>query len=287
MPELPEVAALVTQLDEELRGAVIARMDVPTFSALKTFDPPVSALGGLPIDGVRRIGKHIVIDVSGLHIVVHLMRAGWMSLRAIDPDQPTKRGKGPLAVRIVLAEGQALDITDASTQKKVAVHVVRDVDDVPSIARLGPDPLTDDVTLANFAALLDAAGRTQIKRVLRDQSVLAGIGNAYSDEILHAAKLSPFAAASGLDEAERQRLYDAMLSTLTEAVDRARGVKAGALKDDKRTHMNVHGRTGESCPECGDVIREVVYSDSSLQYCATCQTGGKPLKDRSTSKFLK
>jgi formamidopyrimidine-DNA glycosylase len=287
MPELPEVQALADQLDRELSGSVVARVDVVSISALKTFDPPTSALHGLRVSGAQRIGKHLAIDVDGLFIVIHLARAGWVRLRAVDVDRPTPRGKGPLAVRVVLAEGQALDITDAATQKKVAVHVVRDPLEVPSVARLGPDPLDPGFDAAALDAVLEAAGRAQIKGVLRAQSVIAGIGNAYSDEILHVARLSPFAPASGLDAEERARLFAAIGSELGGAVERARGVEAAALKDGKRQAMRVHGRTGEECPDCGDVVREVVFSDSTLQYCATCQTGGKPLKDRSTSKFLK
>ena len=137
------------------------------------------------------------------------------------------------------------------------------------------------------AGILAAEGRKQIKGVLRDQSVIAGVGNAYSDEVLHVAKLSPFAKASTLTDEQVDTLYQALRSTLTDAVAAASGKPAKELKDAKRAGMRVHGRTGEACPECGDVVREVSFADRSLQYCATCQTGGKPLADRRTSKFLK
>jgi formamidopyrimidine-DNA glycosylase len=287
VPELPEVQALADLLDRELTGEVVARVDVVSIAALKTFDPPTTALHGLAFTGARRIGKHLDLEVDGLHVVIHLARAGWVRLRAVDVSKPTPRGKGPLAVRFVLASGQALDVTDAASQKKVAVSVVRDPQDVPSVARLGPDPLDDAFDRSRLDAILDDAGRSQLKGVLRQQSVIAGIGNAYSDEILHAARLSPFAAAGALDDAERARLLASIKELMGDAVARASGLKATDLKDDKRQAMRVHGRAGEACPVCGDVVREVVFSDSSLQYCATCQTGGKVLKDRTTSKFLK
>jgi formamidopyrimidine-DNA glycosylase len=288
MPELPEVQALADVLETELRGDVVARIDIVSISVLKTFDPPPTAVQGLAIDGVRRLGKHLVIAVDEFAVVIHLARAGWVRMRAVDPATPTPRSsKSPLSARILLASGQALDLTDASTQKKVALHIVRDVMDVPSVARLGPDPLAPTFDAQALDAILATAGRAQLKGVLRSQSVIAGIGNAYSDEILHAARLSPFAAASGLDDDDRSRLLDAIKSLLADAVETSRGKATTELKDAKRATMSVHGRTGQDCPVCGDVVREVVFADSSLQYCATCQTGGKPLKDRSTSRFLK
>jgi formamidopyrimidine-DNA glycosylase len=178
------------------------------------------------------------------------------------------------------------DLTEAGTQKKLAAYVVRDPQEVPGIARLGPDPLADDYTVDRLRDLL-AGDRSQVKGVLRDQSKLAGIGNAYSDDILHAARLSPFKPASNLTAEEVQGLYDAIRSVLTEAVTRARGLAAGELKAEKKLGMRVHGKAGKPCPVCGDTIREVSFADSSLDYCATCQTGGKPLADRRLSRLLK
>lgn len=288
MPELPEVEALARWLDRELAGAVIARIDVTSINALKTYDPPPTALQGLAIEGVSRRGKHLVLSVDEFRIVVHLARAGWIRLKAVDVAKPTPRGKHAPALRIVLASNKAVDITDAATQKKVAVSIVRDIDDVPSVARLGIDPLDGVFDRAVLDAVLDTAGRAQIKGVLRDQSVIAGIGNAYSDEILHAARLSPFAPAAALDADQRAALMTSITDVLTHALERALEVSDGAgLKDDKRAGMAVHGRTGQPCPTCGDVVREVGFRDSSLQYCATCQTDGAPLKDRTTSKFVK
>ncbi len=164
---------------------------------------------------------------------------------------------------------------------------MRDPADVPGIARLGPDPLADDFTLEALRAILEAEGRKQIKGVMRMQSIIAGIGNAYSDEILHAARMSPFKPANSLDEAELQTLYDAIRGTLGDAVQRSSGLAASELKGEKKSNLAVHGRTGQNCPVCGDVVREVSFADSSLQYCATCQTGGKPLADRRLSRLLK
>lgn len=285
MPELPEVEALAGFLASRLVGRVVARVDVAGIAALKTYDPPVTSLGGLSITAVGRRGKFLDIDVDGLHLVIHLSRAGWVRWRESLPATPLKPGKGPIVLRVYLDDESGLDVTEAGTKKRLAVYVVRDPLQVPGVARLGPEPLGMDA--AAFETILSAHERVQIKGLLRDQSVIAGIGNAYSDEILHVAKLSPFAIVGRLDDEARQRLFTAMQSTLQDAAQRSAGLPASELKDDKRAAMRVHGRAGEDCPECGDVVREVSFADSSLQYCATCQTGGKPLADRRLSRLLK
>ncbi len=288
MPELPEVEALALDLRGRLKDRAIMRIDIAAFSALKTFDPPLSALNGLFVDDVVRHGKFLDISASGLHLVVHLSRAGWVRWRDEVPKLPPKpSNKSPLAARVVLDDGSGLDITEAGTQKRLAIYVVRDPEAVPGIARLGPDPLSDEFTIDVLRAILTDAGRAQIKGVLRNQGTIAGIGNAYSDELLHAAKMSPFKPASGIDDGELQVLYDAIRGVLGEAVDRSRGLAASELKGEKKSHLAVHGRTGLPCPVCGDTVREVSFADSSLQYCPTCQTGGKPLADRRMSKLLK
>ena len=288
MPELPEVAALVDDLADRLSGRAIARVDVVAISALKTFDPPVSALAGSLVDGVSRHGKFLDIDVSGLHVLIHLARGGWIRWRETVPEQPPKPGRGQvIAVRIALDDGSGFDITEAGTKKRLALYVVRDPADVPGVARLGPDPLADDFTVEALQRILDGAGRGQLKGVLRDQSIIAGIGNAYSDELLHAAQLSPFKPAASLGPAEVATLHETVRTVLGEAVARSRGLAASALKGEKKTGLRVHGRTGRPCPVCGDTIREVSFADSALQYCATCQTGGKPLADRRLSRLLK
>ena len=278
--------ALVDFLIDKAVGQVVARVDVASINVLKTFDPPPTALGGLSVTGASRHGKFLDIDVDGLHLVAHLSRAGWLHWRDQLPTTLLKPGKGPIALRVHLANGSGFDLTEQGTQKRLAVYVVRDPQEVPGIARLGPDPLVDSYSLDDFRALL-ASDRSQIKGLLRDQSKLAGIGNAYSDEILHAAKLSPFKSAAKLDAEETEQLYTAMREVLGDAVRRAGGLAAGDLKAEKKLGMRVHGRAGQQCPVCGDVVREVSFADSSLDYCATCQTGGKPLADRRLSRLLK
>lgn len=288
MPELPEVEALARDLDGRLTDRAIVRVDIAAFSCLKTFDPPVSALSGGLVDGVSRHGKFLDIDVSGTHLVLHLARAGWIRWRDEVPQLPARpSSRSPLAARIVLDNGAGLDITEAGTRKSLALYVVRDPADVEGIARLGPDPLDDAFTLDVLREILERAGRAQIKGVLRSQGTIAGIGNAYSDELLHAARLSPFKPANSLSDEELQTLYDAIRTVLSEAVARSSGLPASELKGEKKSHLAVHGRTGEKCPVCGDTVREVSFADSSLQYCPTCQTGGKPLADRRLSKLLK
>ncbi|MFD5032364.1 Fpg/Nei family DNA glycosylase [Streptomyces sp. NPDC058405] len=288
MPEVPEVEALREFLDGQLVGKEIVRVLPLTVNALKTYDPPLSALEGATVTGIGRHGKYldIVAGEAGLHLAIHLARAGWLRWKDSFPEAPPRPGKGPLALRVVLAEGDGFDLTEAGTTKRLAVHLVRDPADVPGIERLGPDPLDASFDRDALARLL-AGERRQIKGALRDQRLIAGIGNAYSDEILHAAKMSPFKPVKNLSEDEITVLYEAMRSTLHEAVERSRGVAAGRLKAEKKSGLRVHGRTGEACPVCGDTIREVSFSDSSLQYCPTCQTGGKPLADRRMSRLLK
>jgi formamidopyrimidine-DNA glycosylase len=284
---MPEVDALVADLRQRTAGAVVAEIEQASISVLKTFDPPLSAFAGLEVTGVERHGKFIDLEVDGMHLVVHLARAGWLRWSDKLSDKKLKLGNGPLAMRVRLDAGDGprigFDLTEAGTHKGLAVYAVRDPQDVPGIAALGPDPLADGFELG---PLLEGR-RMQIKRLLRDQKVVAGIGNAYSDEILHAAKMSPFAIAADVDDEQVTRLEAAIRDVLGEALAEAHGKPASELKDDKRSRMRVHGRTGEACPVCGDTVAQVVFADSSLQYCPTCQTGGKPLKDRSTSKFLK
>jgi DNA-formamidopyrimidine glycosylase len=286
VPELPEVQALVDFLSERVVGHVIARVDVASISVVKTFDPPITSLAGLTVTGAARHGKFLDLDIDGLHLVAHLSRAGWLHWREALPPAPPKPGKNPIALRVHLDNGSGFDLTEAGTKKRLAVYVVRDPLDVPGIARLGPDVLSDGFTLEAFASLLEG-NRSQLKGVLRDQSVIAGIGNAYSDEILHVAKMSPFRLAATLDPGEVKVLYDALRETMTAAVERARGLGAGELKAEKKLNMRVHGRAGQPCPVCGDAVRQVSFATSALDYCPTCQTGGKPLADRRMSRLLK
>jgi formamidopyrimidine-DNA glycosylase len=286
MPELPEVQALVADLGSRLTGRTVKRLDVTAFSALKTYDPPVSALEGQTVGGVARHGKFLDLSVGEVHLMLHLARVGWIRWRDNTPTPGAGRGKGPIAARLVLDDGSGFDVTEAGTKKSLAIWVVRSPEEVPGIARLGPDPLEPGFTVDVLAGILKNAGRAQIKGVLRNQSTIAGIGNAYSDEILHVARMSPFKPAD-MSAEDVQTLYDAMQSTLREAVARADGVAASELKAEKKSGLRVHGRNGEPCPVCGDTVRQVIYSDSTFQYCPTCQTGGKPLADRVLSRLLK
>jgi DNA-formamidopyrimidine glycosylase len=302
------VQALADDLRERAAGRVIDRADIAEISVLKTYDPALSALRGRTITGTKRYGKFLdlVTEPAGpaepagpgepgapgaaadgpLHLIVHLARAGWLRWRDSLPEQPPRPGKGPLALRLAFTDGTGFDLTEAGTRKRLAVYLVTDPAAVPGIASLGPDPLDPGFTPAALAAIL-AGRRTQIKGVLRDQSVIAGIGNAYSDEVLHAAKMSPFRLASSLTPDEVTALHAVIVGTLRDAIARSEGLAASDLKAEKKAGLRVHGRAGQPCPECGDTVREVSFADSALQYCPTCQTGGKPLADRRMSRLLK
>ena len=293
MPELPEVEALASFLRERATGRAIVRADVAAISAVKTFDPPLSALNGAVVAGASRFGKFLSLDLDdtdGLHLITHLSRAGWLQWRDNLPPAPPKPGRGPLALRVHLApefaHGPAagFDLTEAGTQKRLAVYVVRAATDVPGIARLGPDALS--LTSPQLAELLGEE-RSQIKRAITSQSLIAGIGNAYSDEILHAARLSPFKLAAKLSPGEIERLHAAIGSVLHDAVERSVGQQAATLKGEKRSGLQVHGRDGLPCPVCGDTIHSVSFADRSFQYCPTCQTEGRELADRRLSKLLR
>ncbi|WP_045744706.1 MULTISPECIES: DNA-formamidopyrimidine glycosylase family protein [Actinoplanes] len=288
MPELPEVEALAAYLRERAVGHTVQRLEVSSFSAMKTYDPAPTAVAGMPVASAGRHGKFLDIGLGeddGLHLVVHLARAGWLHYRdAFKSPAPLKPGSGPIAIRMRLDDGSGFDLTEAGTQKSLAAYLVRDPSEVPGVARLGPDALA--VSRDAFAALLKSRNG-QVKGVLTDQEVIAGIGNAYSDEILHVAKLSPFALTGKLTGEQVSALYEAMRDVETDAVERSVGQRAAELKSEKRAGMRVHARTGLPCPVCGDTVREVSFADKSLQYCPTCQTGGKPLADRRLSKLVR
>ena len=287
MPELPEVEALADHLRRHAVGLTVGRVDVASLSVLKTFDPPVSALVGREVTAANRWGKYLGLQAGDLHLITHLSRAGWLRWSDKLAAAPLKPGKGPIALRVHLGtpgEAPGYDLTEAGTQKRLAVWLVTDPLAVPQIASLGPDALS--LTLPAFTEMLSGeSGR--IKTVITDQKVISGIGNAYSDEILHVARLSPFATANKLTEAQRADLYDAMITVLTDAVTRSVGQQAATLKGEKRSGLRVHARTGLPCPVCGDTVREVSFADKSFQYCPTCQTGGKVLADRRMSRLLK
>ena len=284
MPELPEVEALADHLRRHAVGHTIARVDVAALSVLKTFDPPLTALHGQVVTGANRWGKYLGLQAGDLHLITHLSRAGWLRWSDKLAPTPLKPGKGPIALRVHLDGGVGFDLTEAGTQKRLAVWLVRDPSAIPQISSLGPDAL--ELSPSDLGAVLSGhSGR--IKTVITDQKVIAGIGNAYSDEILHVARLSPFATAGKLTADQLATLHDAMVTVLTDAVTRSVGQQAATLKGEKRSGLRVHARTGLPCPVCGDTVREVSFADKSFQYCATCQTGGKVLADRRMSRLLK
>ncbi len=290
--------SLAADLRGRAAGRVIDRADSAEISVLKTYDPALTALRGAVITGTARYGKFLDL-ITGrpgdpghggpgapLHLITHLARAGWLRWRDSLPEAPPRPGKGPLAFRLRFIDGSGFDLTEAGTRKRLAVYLVTDPAAVPGIAALGPDPLDPAFTPEVLAGLL-AGRRTQIKGVLRDQKIIAGIGNAYSDEVLHAARMSPFRLASSLSEDEVGQLHAVIIATLRDAIARAAGLQAGDLKAEKKAGLRVHGRAGQPCPVCGDTVREVSFADSALQYCPTCQTGGQPLADRRLSRLLK
>ncbi|MEU4764215.1 DNA-formamidopyrimidine glycosylase family protein [Actinosynnema sp. NPDC023794] len=287
MPELPEVEALAHHLREHAVGRRVHRVDVASLQVLKTFTPPWTELQGREVTGAGRFGKHLDLDCDGLHLVVHLARAGWLRWSEHLSAAPPKPGRGPLALRVHLGppgEGPGFDLTEAGTKKGLAAWVVTDPADVPGVARLGPDALS--LTRTQLEDLF--AGRTErLKTALTDQALMAGVGNAYSDEIMHTARLSPYATAGKLPAEALDRLHEALVGVLNDAVARSVGQSAATLKGEKRSGLRVHARTGLPCPVCGDTVREVSFADKAFQYCPTCQTGGKPLADRRMSRLLK
>ena len=291
MPELPEVEALAHHLREHAIYRPVARVDVASMSAVKTYDPPLPSLVGRVVTGAARYGKFLAVEFQdrpddGLHLITHLSRAGWMRWHETCGVAPPKPGPGPLELRVHLDHvgGPGFDLTEAGTQKRLAVYLVHDPQEVPGIARLGPDALA--LSEEEFAAVL--SGHTErIKTLLVEQTVLSGVGNAYSDEILHTAKISPYASSGRLKPEQVEALYTALRSVLTDAVERSVGQKAAELKGEKRSGLRVHARTGLPCPVCGDTVREVSFASKSFQYCPSCQTGGKPLADRRLSRLVR
>jgi formamidopyrimidine-DNA glycosylase len=286
VPELPEVEALTTGLSNRMAGRSVATVRLTSFSALKTVDPPLESLIGRSIVGVERRGKFVCIDADGLWLVTHLALGGWIRWFEQLPSTELRAGRSPIALRLGLDDGSGFDITEMGKEKRLALWVVRSPNDVEPLAQLGIDPLDPEFTADRLAELLASVSAT-LKTVLTTQPLIAGVGNAYSDEALHRARLSPYKKAGSLDPGEVVRLHDAVVGVLAEGVERASSVDLAELKGDKRRAMQVHGRTGEACPTCGDRIRQVSFATRSLQYCPTCQTGGKALADRRLSRLLK
>ena len=285
MPESPEVQELANFLDAHATGRTVTSVDVLLPKALKTQTPPVGTLVGARVTGVTRIAKMLDVAVETptdgiLHAIVHFGHDGWVMWHDDAPEDLKRAGEATLMARVRLSgdgsTGPGFDLTDAGQWKALTIHVVRAPADVPAVAKLGPDPTAPDFAEAEFAGIL-AGRRKQIKALLQDQTALAGIGNAYSDEILHAAQINPVVHAATLSGDEVERLYTSARTVLLDATEARRGVPPGELRAAKHAALRVHRRTGETCPRCGGTIREYTFSGASAQYCPTCQTGGIPL----------
>lgn len=271
MPESPEVQILAEFLAERISGREIAGTDLVEFRALKTRDRPLTSIVGERVRGVRRCGKHLAVELSSGYLVISLGRHGWARWSDEHVDAPAD---APPALAVVTFDDSGeIAWTDAGDWVSLGVFVVDDPLDVPAVAGLGPDPAHESFTRAHFDAVTRGR-RKQIKAVLQEQSSLAGIGNAYSDEILHAARTSPVALAAALDDDALDRVFDAMLLTVRGSIAARRGIPIAELKAAKVAAMRVHGRTGEPCPVCGDDVRDVRFAGTTAQYCPTCQTGG-------------
>ncbi len=284
MPELPDVEVYREVLARRLVGKAITRLRVRTPFVLRTFDPPISALAGKKVTGVRRLGKRIVFVLEDdLFLVVHLMVAGRFKWN----DKPDAGIPGKLGIAAFDFTGATVILTEASMKKRASIHLVRGEDALVALAAKGLEPLQID--RATFAAVLARENHT-IKRTLTDPRMFSGIGNAYSDEILHRAKVSPVKWTSRLDEQEIDRLYQATRTVLPEWTERLRK-EAGDGFPEKvtafRSEMAVHGKYGQPCPVCGSKVQRIVHAENETNYCAVCQTEGKLLADRALSRLLR
>lgn len=283
MPELPDVVVYLEALERFTAGRSIERVRVRSISLLRTYDPPISAVDGKKVLGYRRIGKRIVFELEDdLFMVLHLMVAGRLRWRAPGVTIPNKVGLAAFD----FAEGSVL-LTEQGSKKRASLHVVRGEDALAEHDRGGVEPL--EITQATFADALTKENRT-LKRGLTDPRLLSGIGNAYSDEILHRAKLSPVKRTRQLSDDEMARLFTATVASLEEWTDRLRQEVGDGFPDKVtafRPEMAVHGKYGEPCPVCASPVQRIVYASNETNYCATCQTGGKLLADRSLSRLLK
>jgi formamidopyrimidine-DNA glycosylase len=282
MPELPDVTIYVEALRARIAGHELVRASVRSPFLLRTADPPLSATLGQTVREVRRVGKRIAIGLSnGLWLVFHLMIAGRLHW---DAAQPRKAGRNLLAA--FEFDNGWLWLTEAGTQRRAALHVVADKISLESLDAGGIEPLECD--LQAFAAALRAENHT-LKRALTDPQILSGVGNAYSDEILHRAQLSPIAMTPKLSAEEIGRLFDATQTTLREWIERLRAEAAGDFPEKVtafRSEMAVHGRYGQPCPRCGARVQRIRHANNETNYCAVCQTGGRLLADRAISRLL-
>lgn len=286
MPESPEVQALADELGSRLAGRAIRDVDVIEFRVTKTRARPLTSITGERVVGATRHGKLIDLDLDGSeHLVISLGRHGWARWAddAGDAAGAATDGTEPPPPALVVFEfddGPALELTDAGDFVSLGCWVVDDPSEVPAVAKLGPDPASPDFTRADFDRAF-VGRRKQVKAVLQEQESVAGIGNAYSDEILHTAKVSPVVHASTLSADELDRLFTATVGVITSAIEARRGIPIDQQKAAKVAAMRVHGRAGEPCPVCGDTIRDFSFASTTAQYCPTDQTGGEllPLKE--------
>jgi formamidopyrimidine-DNA glycosylase len=283
VPELPDVAIYVERLKAFTVGRPLERLRLASPFVLRTVDPPPSELAGRVVEDIGRIGKRIVLSFAGdLHAVIHLMIAGRLRWHPPGAKLPAKVGLAGFD----FAHG-TLIFTEASKKKRASIYLVRGRAGLVEFDRGGLDLFA--ASSADFAAVLRSENHT-IKRSLTDPTLIDGVGNAYSDEILHRAKMTPFRQTRQMDDDEIERLHAAAKAVLTEWVDRTRA-EVGAGFPDKvtafRPEMAVHGKFGKPCPVCGDPVQRIIYADNEANYCATCQTGGKLLADRGLSRLLK
>ena len=282
MPELPDIAAYITALEARILGQPLEQVRLGSVFLLRTVEPPIASVEGCTVREIRRIGKRIAIGVDGdVWLVLHLMIAGRLHWR---PRQAKLAGRNALAA-FDFASGSLL-LTEAGSKRRASLHVLAGEEALRAIDPGGVEIFSTD--LEGFRAALTAENRTR-KRALTDPRVISGVGNAYSDEILHAAQLSPIALTHKLKVEEWERLFAASRSTLTLWIDRLRGEAEKAFPEKVtafRPEMAVHGRFAQPCPRCGEKVQRIRYADNETNYCARCQTGGKVLADRGLSRLL-
>jgi formamidopyrimidine-DNA glycosylase len=277
MPELPEMQALAERLDELLAGAPLVGVDPIQFSGLKTYDPPPESLIGRTLEEVGRRGKYLVLELGGPRVLIHLSQGGRIVVE--DPPKAT-RPKGAV-VRLRLQGRPSVLVKEFGSERRAGWWVLAPGDDGP-VARLGPEPGDD----AFAELILRGDDSRRVHTILRDQRTVAGIGRGYSDDILHRARLSPYATLASLDLSTRRSLLDAVRSVLDEALEAERQ-RAGGLPTRLGDHFTVHNRYGEPCPRCGGDLRRVSYESHEVTYCPRCQTGGKVLADRRLSRLVR
>ncbi len=284
MPEQPELDAVVALLTDLAGSRTFDGVEIGTLNLLRTAVPPVEDLVGRRVVSAGRRGKYLLVDCSGITLVLHLARAGWLRWSRTAPTRRITPGRGPVALRLRFTEGRSLDVTEAGTRKSAAAWLAHDPGSLPELATLGSE--ANAISRADLGRVVAGTG-ARVKTILTDQRVLAGIGNGWSDEILHTARLSPYAPGRGLTPEQVDALHEAIRTVLDRARDGLAGVGLTGIKDAKKSLLRVHGRTGLPCPVCGTDIAEIAFAERSLQYCPGCQTGGRRLSDRRMDRLLK